>query len=1105
VIEGYHILGELGRGGMGVVYKARQVGLNRLVALKMILAGPHAGPRDLARFRQEAEAAARLHHPNIVQVHAVGEAAGQPFFVLEYVEGGSLAHRLRGDPQPVRVAARLVETLARAVHYAHQNHVVHRDLKPANILLASLSREPGVCATAVSAVGAATADIAVAQTVRSRLNNLVPKVTDFGLAKRLDEPGNGTHSAEVLGTPSYMAPEQAHGKGLAVGPATDVYALGAILYELLTGRPPFKAETPVDTVVQVLHEEPVRPGRLRPGLPRDLETVCLRCLEKEPRKRYPSALALAEDLHRFLQGDPVLARPVSPAERAWKWARRRPLTAALLAGMIFVAVLGFAGVTWQWREAAAARDAALTEKREKEDQRRQARQALYYSRIAQSQLQWRVNDFTGAEQSLARCLPEPGHLDRRGWEWHYLHGLCHTALLTLEHGHGGAGGGIAVRPDGRQIASVVGGPGDDGGPGELCLWETTGGEPVARFEVPGSLNQLAFDPEGTRLALAGTDGTVLVREVTGGERWHARRHTDAVTGLAFSPDGRRLASAGWDGAVRLLDARTGEVLHTLRGGGARLEGVAFHPDGRTVAAGSWDSTVCLWDVATGEAAGRLEGHKSAVYSVAFSPDGRHLASAGNNGNLRIWDLARRRVIQSLTGHAGVVLDLAYSPDGRYLAHSGGDATVRVWDVDSGVESIIFRGHRGPVEAVRFSPDGRRLLSCCPGQGVVKVWDLTRHPEYATFARTVKDIEALAFRDEGRKLVSVTLGGKLQTWDVVTGVLEDERLLALADEVISPAVVAAFSADGRHLAARSRQDPRLVKVWDVATGKETRTFGGHGLPVRCVRISPDGRHLASAACDATGEGRHEVKVWDVATGKQVSHQEGVRQVFNLAFSADGRWLARGEQGGAVVVAEWGTGRVVLQVRGHEGDVAGLAFSPDGRQLVSAGSTDRTVKVWGLAGGAPGEPLHNLPAPNFLGDLAFSPDGRRLAGISRDLVKLWDAETGHEVLTLRGAPQRYYDPAFNPRVLFSPDGRCLVGTNWDESISLWEAGVRTEAEKAARQQARALFWHLQEAEHCLEPRDHKNQAAALFHLGRLGADPLPAPLQARKDRLVRLLAP
>jgi hypothetical protein len=343
LLPGYEILGELGRGGMGVVYKARQVRLQRLVALKMILAGAHAGPQELARFRREAEAVAQLQHPHIVQIYEVGEQKGQPYFSLEFVDGGSLAQKLAGTPLPAYQAAQLVETLARAVHAAHERDIIHRDLKPANVLLTAHG---------------------------------TPKVTDFGLAKRLDAGPGLTESGAIVGTPSYMAPEQARGKTKEIGPACDVYALGAIFYELLTGRPPFRAETPLDTVLQVLQDEPVAPSRLQPKLPRDLETICLKAMAKTPARRYATAQALAEDLRRFLNHEPITARSVGAYERVTKWVRRRPMVASLLAALLICLTVAGGSVVYGLRQDVKRQtEIAIQERANAQEQRRLAKEA----------------------------------------------------------------------------------------------------------------------------------------------------------------------------------------------------------------------------------------------------------------------------------------------------------------------------------------------------------------------------------------------------------------------------------------------------------------------------------------------------------------------------------------------------------------------------------------------------------------------------------------------------------------------------------------------------------------------------------------------------------
>jgi serine/threonine-protein kinase len=379
-LGGFELLREVGRGGMGVVYEARHVRLGRRVALKMVKAGDLASPQELERFRAEALAVACLQHPNIVQIYEVGELEGRPYLALEFVDGRSLDEQLAGTPLPVGPGAELVETLARAMHCAHEQKIVHRDLKPGNVLLAHPS-PPTPLPEAERGGHAAPAGSPLSPSGRGVGGEGlgVPKITDFGLAKRLDSVLGQTHSGDIVGTPAYMAPEQAAGKTRQISPATDIYALGVILYETLTGRPPFQAETPWDTLAQVISQEPVPPSRLQPKIPRDLETICLKCLQKEPARRYGSSLALADDLRRFLDGEPIHARPVGAAERLWRWCRRHPG----LAGFLVTAALLLVSVTVAAVSVAQARAARL--------QQEVLRSNLYAARGVASTVLWQLD------------------------------------------------------------------------------------------------------------------------------------------------------------------------------------------------------------------------------------------------------------------------------------------------------------------------------------------------------------------------------------------------------------------------------------------------------------------------------------------------------------------------------------------------------------------------------------------------------------------------------------------------------------------------------------------------------------------------------------------
>jgi WD40 repeat protein/serine/threonine protein kinase len=1001
VIGPYKLLQQIGEGGMGVVFMATQtLPIHRTVAVKIIKPGMDTR-QVIARFEAERQALAMMDHPNIAKVLDAGTTeSGGPYFVMELVKGVPITKYCDEKHLPLRARLELLVQVCEAVQHAHQKGLIHRDIKPTNVLVAEYDE------------------------------HAVPKIIDFGVAKatasRLTEKTMFTELGQMVGTVEYMSPEQAKLNQLDIDTRSDIYSLGVLLYELLTGSTPFARkrlhEAAFDEMLRIIREEeppkpstrlsstdglasiaanrssePLKLNRLVRG---ELDWIVMKALEKDRNRRYSTANSLAADVQRFLNDEPVQACPPSALYRFRKFARRNK-AALVIAMLVCAASLLAVGqlavstvlIAREQRTTASALQAETLAKADLQETLERERRDSYFHRIALSQRELSVNNLAGALQLLGEC-PK----DLRQWEWYYLMRLCRVEPVILWNKIDV--NSLAFSPEGERLASG----GDDG---DVKVWNCKTGKVIQTIPKahsgsnahPGFVSSVAFHPDGEHLASTGADQQIKVWDLTTGLAVFAAPcdvvHTNGTAyTVAFSPDGRRLA-AGSDGAVNTWDWRNNLLVHTVPGHEKKAISIAFSRDGRRLASGSWAGDVKLWDAVAGGQPLRifLKSRKirQPISALAFKPDGSRLATASFGRRVEVWDTATGGLVYALP-HSGLVLCVAFSPDGLRLISAGEDRTVHIWDAATGREVLGLRGHADQCGCVAFSPDGRRIASASK-DGTIRIWDAAPLQNH-----------------EGQEILNFTE--------------HDGEIWSLA---VSP--------DGQKIASAGQSMP--AKVWDSQTKLVSAEFNGQTRIVFCVAWQPDGERIASAGWN--NEESFTVKVWDPKTGEKVffALSGGLKEFFAVAFSPDGRYLVTGSADKTVQVWDARTGDNVGMLGAHERQIRGVVFSRDGRHLASL-SVDGVVKLWDatrLDEQQQGRLLTNRARPPGPGlNITFSPDGRRLAtGGENDTVKIWDVQTGQILQTIGGLSGGVYAMAFSP----DPDGKWIASVGEDSTVKVWDS--------------------------------------------------------------------
>ena len=1010
-IGGYELLNELGRGGMGVVYRARQVNIDRIVALKIIRGSRFEHSDDvrctvlLERFRIEAIAASRLDHENIATVYDIGQFGDDPYYAMRLIEGPSLDKLVQAGPLPVDQAVRYLVPIARTIARLHSIGVVHRDLKPSNILIEEASD--------------------------------TPVLTDFGLAKLIDAQQNVTLSDEGFGSPPYMAPEQVLHATSVTG-AADIYSLGATLYHLLTGRPPFQADSLPEFARQIVFCDPIPPRQLDSSIPRDLETICLKCLEKDEPRRYASASDLANDLQRFLDHRPIIARPIGSIGRIWRWSRRNPAWVILVISVIVL--LSASVVTFTFMHVRQQFTTAVAERALADNRLTLSNELFDKSQFTQG------GDLHEALPWLIACLGQDADTPRERATRQRIHSVLHHGPdLTRLYCHDGPISCGAFSPRGDRVLT---GSTDR----TARVWSTKTGECLYVLQHKAPVRQAVFNHRGNLAVTAADDGTVQLWTVESGQKFaKALAHPGHVRFAIFSADDEFLVTVSADELVRVWSARDGSLHTTIvaADAGPPISCLALSPDGIRGVSCAGNSRARVWNLRTGEFSPFELEHSDAVTTVQFSPDATAIVTGGDDGTARIWDAHSGRLLREFM-HRKAVKQVCFAADSKRVITATDDAAY-VWSLESTQPSAHTFAHAG-IKAITVDSTNTSLLTVGDDR-TAKMWNLQDGKSLDAAFLHAGDVAGAQFSVDGGSVLTFSADGAARTWNRIDG-RQKCRIAALPDVLLAKATpdrqwilawasagvgavfradapdagcaifehsdntaAACISPDGRRVAVADTKGE--LSVWDRETGQAVAKLRQNGIVVRALEFSPDGKTLAM------GDTEGNVALCNVETGDIPKTFKLTSGVINVAFSPRGDFLLATDSNAARLSQLGPTDAPDTQPMELGGDIRGARFSPDGRFIVIYGAANR-VLVWDIVGGSC-KVLHTGSPVN---DVSFTRNSSKLLTVAQDgTAQAWRVVDGSPI----HQPMKYHAPLTMGS--FSPDGQSVALCGDDRTLRVW----------------------------------------------------------------------